>query len=392
MVEHTGMDRRIRNIDAIRGAALLGIFIVNIQAFSSLYYGSGLLPPDGRNGMDATLAFIISTVFELKFYLLFSYLFGYSMTLQIQSAERLGISYVPRILRRQAGLFVIGVVHAVLLFQGDILTTYALLGLLLLAQRNRPDTAKLKLAFGIIGVTAAVWLMIALVQWSEPARDDSEMYRSQAEAAMLSLRATPRDIIGQHLSGLWALLPMLLALQGPCALAMFLLGFISGDHRLLQYPERYAPHLNRVILWGMLVGIPGGLAYAWGTQFMPGSAAETAMLALGILTAPFLAMGFLAMLLKLFDSGRVECGRNALASAGRMALSNYLLQSLICAFLFQGYGLGLIGKVTVTQTFFFVLPIFGLQLLMSRWWLTRFTCGPVEWILRAMTIGRWSSK
>lgn len=383
------MDNRIRNIDAIRGVALLGIFVVNIQAFSSLYYGSGLLPPDGRTGMDAALALIISTAFELKFYLLFSYLFGYSMTLQMQSAERIGVTYMPRILRRQAGLFVIGILHAVLLFHGDILVTYSVLGLLLLALRNSPDTTKLKLACGIIGVTAALWLMIAFVQWGEPARDDSEMYRAQAEAAMHSLRATPLDIIGQHLSGLWTVLPMLLALQGPCALAMFLLGFVSGKYQLLQYPERYTPHLNKAILWGVLIGIPGGLAYAWGTQFMPGSAAETAMLALGILTAPFLTMGFLGALLKLFDSGRLERGRNALANAGRMALTNYLLQSLICSFLFQGYGLALIGKVSVTQTFFFVLPVFGLQLLMSRWWLTRFAYGPVEWILRAMTIGRW---
>lgn len=388
MTENTGMNRRIDNIDAIRGAALLGIFVVNIQAFSSPYYGSGILPAEGRTGLDSVLAFIISAAFELKFYLLFSYLFGYSVTLQIRSAQRLGISYVPRILRRQAGLFVIGALHAVLLFHGDILTTYALLGVLLLALRNLSDMAKLKLACAAIGVTAAVWLLIALVQWGEPPRDDAQAYRAQAQASIQALRMAPLNIIGQHLSGLWSLLPVLLLLQAPCALAMFLLGLASGNRRILEHPAHYAPYLDTLIRSGMLIGIPGGLAYAAATQFMPGSAAETAGLALNIVTAPCLAMALLAVLLRLFDSGWFDAGRKALASTGRMALSNYLLQSLACSFLFYGYGLGLVGKTSIVQNLMIVLPFFGLQILISRCWLAHFSYGPVEWLLRAITLGR----
>jgi uncharacterized protein len=383
------MRDRITNIDAIRGFALFGILVVNIMAFSSVYYGSGFLPPEGRTGADAVLAFIISAVFELKFYLLFSFLFGYSVTLQMQSAEKAEAAFIPRILRRQAGLFLIGAVHAVVLFHGDILTTYAVLGLLLLALRNTSDAGKLRLAFVLVVSTAAFWLLMAGLQWIEPARDDSALFQNYSEAAIAAFRETPRSIIAQHLAELGSFLPILLLLQAPCALAMFLLGFVSGQRKFFESRERYGAYLGRALVWGLSIGLPGGLVYAIASQFMPGSSLGTAAMALSILTAPFLTLALMAAMLKLFDSGRANWCRDDLASAGRMALSNYLLQSLACALIFHGYGLGLIGRVSIAQTLIIAILIFGVQLLVSRWWLRRFRYGPLEWLLRAMTIGRW---
>ena len=122
--------QRIQTIDAIRGFALFGILIVNILTFSSVYYETGLAPAGatGESGLAKALAFLVSALFELKFYLLFSFLFGYSVTLQMQSAERAGTGFLPRMFRRQTGLFAIGATHAVFLFHGDTLTTYAILG------------------------------------------------------------------------------------------------------------------------------------------------------------------------------------------------------------------------------------------------------------------------
>ena len=89
---------RITNIDALRGFALFGILLVNILAFSSAYYGTGIQPTGGRTTLETLLAFGISAIFELKFYLLFSFLFGYSVTLQLQSAEKAGAAFLPRML------------------------------------------------------------------------------------------------------------------------------------------------------------------------------------------------------------------------------------------------------------------------------------------------------
>ncbi|MES5045988.1 DUF418 domain-containing protein [Rhizobium nepotum] len=383
------MGDRIANIDAIRGFALFGVLVVNILAFSSVYYGSGFLAPAERTGADLVLAFMVSAVFELKFYLLFSFLFGYSVTLQMQSAEKAGVAFLPRMLRRQAGLFLIGAIHAVVLFHGDILTTYALLGLLLLALRRGSDTAKLRLALILVVATAAFWLLMAYLQWNEPARDDSALFQRKAEAAIAAFRGTPQTVVAEHLASLWSFLPMLLLLQAPCALAMFLLGFVSGQRRFFERREGYEAYLNRALLWGLLIGLPGGLVYAAATQLMPGSYLETVALALSVLTAPFFTLALMAAMLKLFDSDRAGRWRDALASAGRMALSNYLLQSVLCAAIFHGYGFGLIGRLSMAQTLIVALAIFAIQLLASCLWLRRFRYGPLEWLLRAMTIGYW---
>lgn len=128
---------RLAVVDALRGFALLGILMVNIGAFSSTFYGLEIPDPKFVAPFDRAVQFAISALFETKFYLLFSFLFGYSFTLQMSSSERTGRPFAPQILRRLATLWVIGLIHAALLYHGDILTTYALLGLVLLAARVR---------------------------------------------------------------------------------------------------------------------------------------------------------------------------------------------------------------------------------------------------------------
>ncbi|WP_037151843.1 DUF418 domain-containing protein [Rhizobium freirei] len=380
---------RITNIDALRGFALFGILQVNILAFSSVYYGTGLPATDGWSSLDAVLAFVISAVFELKFYLLFSFLFGYSVTLQMQSAQKADVAFLPRMLRRQAGLFLIGAIHALVLFHGDILTTYAVLGLLLLALREVRGGFKIRLAAAFVVVTAVLWFALAFLQWSAPDQDDSALIIDHAQTALAAYRGTPISIMGQHGEDMASFLPMLLLLQAPCALAMFLIGFVFGQRKLLQNRDLYRPYLVRSICWGLAVGLPGGVAYACATQFAPGTSLETAGLALSVLTSPFLTGAIIAGVLMALDSGRMGSWRDYLASAGRMALSNYLMQSIVCALIFHGYGFGLIGKLSFAMTLVVAVVLFGLQLLLSRWWLRRFNYGPVEWLLRAVTIGHW---
>lgn len=136
-----GAGGRLAQVDALRGFALLGILVVNIGYMASTYHGSGLEDPGFASPLDGAVRWFVTVFFEAKFFLLFSFLFGYSFTLQLDSAERSGARFAPRFLRRLAGLFVLGALHAVLLFPGDILTMYAVLGLILLAAR-RPGPAR----------------------------------------------------------------------------------------------------------------------------------------------------------------------------------------------------------------------------------------------------------
>lgn len=170
---------------------------------------------------------------------------------------------------------------------------------------------------------------------------------------------------------------------------MFLFGMIAGRHEMLARPRPHEPLLRRLTTLGFIVGLPGALLYALSSTFLAGTPWAVAGLALGLLTAPFLAGAYLALGLRLFETAFGQRIRAALAPAGRMALSNYLMQSLLCALIFYGYGLRLIGQLSPFIVFVIGLTIFTVQLLLSRWWLERHVYGPVEWLLRAMTLATW---
>lgn len=382
------MSDRITNIDAIRGFALFGILVVNILAFSSVGYGSGLPSPDSSSTLDTVLSFVISLFFELKFYLLFSFLFGYSVTLQMSSAQTAGASFVPRMVRRQIGLLLIGVMHAVLLYHGDILTTYALLGLVLLTFRGRSDRTCLRTAAGLIVATGAICLALACLFWLVPEIQDPEFMTAELTATREAFRGGFADVITARLNELVFVIPALLLLQAPCALAMFLVGLVAGRRKLLSTPALYQPFLRPALMLGLLVGLPGSLFYSVATTFAKGTALEIVGLVSSILTGPFLTMAILAALLQLFAWKPAEMLRNYLADAGRMALSNYLLQSLICSFVFYGYGLGLIDQLATVWSLAIAVVIFVTQVMFSHLWQKHFRYGPVEWLLRALTIGR----
>ena len=381
---------RIADVDALRGFALLGILQVNIMAFSSVMYG---IPSSGAEqsfGFSDLVHLFISTIFEMKFYLLFSFLFGYSVTLQMQSAVRAGEAFVPRFLRRQAGLWVIGLLHAVLLFHGDILSTYALLGVVLLLWRNSPDRALVKSAIWLIGITAVLWASLGVLLWNYPEQPDTAQLLSEAQLAYTAYTGSFSSVIMQHLNELKVMWLILLLIQAPCALAMFLLGFLAGKHQFLAQPDQYRPYLKPAITAGLFIGLPASFITALTALLAAGTHWEMLGLALSLATAPLLTFGIIAIMLKFFSTERGLFWRDALAPAGRMALSNYLLQSLICGFIFYGYGLGLIDQTSAFINVLIGLAIFAFQLVFSRWWMKHYYYGPLEWLLRALTIGHWS--
>src|SRR5699024_2433769 len=130
---------RVHDVDALRGFALLGIFVVNITFMASAYPGNLVDDPSFSSPLDGAARFVVAALFSMKFYLLFSFLFGYSFVLQMEAARRAGEAFAPRMLRRILGLFVIGVAHTVLLYGGDVLTTYAVVGLILLVLHRVRD-------------------------------------------------------------------------------------------------------------------------------------------------------------------------------------------------------------------------------------------------------------
>ncbi|MCY9786693.1 DUF418 domain-containing protein [Nocardiopsis sp. EMB25] len=380
---------RLLQVDALRGFALLGILIVNIGYLASAHHGSGVEDPAFRDPLDHAVRAFVAVFFEAKFFLLFSFLFGYSFTLQLASAERRGAGFVPRFLRRLSGLFVLGAAHAVLLFPGDILTTYAVLGLVLLAVRRLRPRRAVSAAVVILVVVGAAYALLALALHTAGGAGVEPGAATAAEAATEALRGDPASVVSAHLRQLPGVLFLLAFFQAPSALAAFLLGLAAGRLGALAEPLAYGRALARLQWVGFTVGLLGGLVYAHASFAHPGGAYQVLALGIDVVTAPLLAAAYAATLLRL-SSGRFGPRLTAaLAPPGRMALTHYLGQSLVCALLFTGYGAALVGRVSPLGAVAIALALFTAQAVISRWWLRRHPYGPVEWLLRVWTTLAW---
>ncbi|MGO3325662.1 DUF418 domain-containing protein [Gordonia sp. (in: high G+C Gram-positive bacteria)] len=376
---------RIHDVDALRGFALLGIFVVNITFMASAYPGNLVEDPSFGSASDGAARFVVSALFSMKFYLLFSFLFGYSFTLQMQAADRAGARFTSRMLRRTLGLFVLGVANIVLLYSGDILTTYAFACLILLGLYKTRDVVALRVAGGIY---ALVLLMMGasglLVDRSAFLPDHAEALANAAEQNRAML-GSYGEIVGQHLDGVPLLIAQAATMQGPTALAMFLVGMVAGRRRLLADLTGSEPTLRRIQLVGFPVGLAGAVGYA-----LLGGDTATAAVTLSLVTAPLLSAAYAATLLRAMHHPRFGWLRRSLAPAGRIALTNYLLQSVIGLLLFTGIGFGLAGTLSPPALLALAFAVFVCQLAASAWWTRRHRYGPAEWLLRVFTNWRLS--
>ncbi|MGX2997299.1 DUF418 domain-containing protein [Streptomyces sp. JNUCC 64] len=382
----TGTAGRLLNVDALRGFALLGILVVNIWVFADPHYATPTGNPRYDSGLDHAVRFTMSLLFETKFYLLFSFLFGYSFTLQMGAAERAGASFRPRMLRRQAGLLAIGLLHGALLYYGEILSLYALLGLVLLACRAMAPARAVRTAVALLGTVGAGWLLLGLADLA-----DGGSAGSAGSAAADKLAAFGGDAAataGFHSGHLAETFAALVVIQGAGALAMFFLGHAAGRVRLFAEPERYRVPLRRALLVGGPVGLAGAAVYAASAVYAQGSALETLAFGIGQLTAPLLTASYVAAGLLLFRTRPGGAVERALAPLGKTALTNYLLQSAVLGVLFTGYGFGLVDRLAPSAVVAVVPLVYAGQLLLSHWWLRAHRYGPAEWALRAVTVWR----
>ncbi|RVX44001.1 uncharacterized protein EDD27_6716 [Nonomuraea polychroma] len=376
---------RIASVDALRGFSLLGILVVNIAFLASGYRMAGLAEPAFDSPLDWGVRWTVTLLLENKFYLLFSFLFGYSFTLQLDSAARLDRPFVPMFLRRLAGLFLLGLAHAVLLFPGDILTTYAAVGVALLVLRRITPRAAILLAAGLTALLALGFVLLALMAMA--GHDMSGTVAGGAAEATRSDAALGSgfwEIVAEHVRKLSSIIMLRVLFQGPAVLAACLVGLAIGKLGALRDLSAHTRTLRRLQWTGFTVGLAGACFYtlaAWN-----GTVHKFWGEAVDLVTAPLLAAAYGATFLRLLP--HVPRLGRALAAPGRMALSNYLAQSLICALIFTGYGLALVDRVSPPVEVVIALGIFTAQVLYSRWWLKGHRYGPVEWLLRYLTYCR----
>jgi uncharacterized protein len=393
-------EERIETLDILRGFALFGILLVNMAFFNTAFFTLFTGTP-WTSLPDRLASGFIRAFAEGKFYTIFSFLFGLGFALIMQRSAARDRPVVPLYVRRLLALLLIGIAHAVLLWYGDILVTYALLGFVLLLFRNcRPRTlliwAAVLLLLPVLVGSAFIALFTALqntpaFQEGMAGSDPTALYRELAATATAIYSEGSYGEIVQHRLGelLWVL-PFGLFVQGWGVLAMFLLGLYAGKRELFRDVEAHRPLFRRLLIWGLVIGLPLNLlsAVLYNPQMQSFSAASLVGVVNTYIGAPALSFAYIAAVTLLVQRDVWRRRLAPIGSVGRMALTNYLLQSLICTTLFYGYGLGLFGQVGPAVGLVLSVVIYAIQVPWSVWWLQRFQYGPMEWLWRVLTYGR----
>lgn len=384
-------------LDALRGFALLGILLVNIEAFSG-YAFRGLLSAAGApaselmfSAFDAPLAWLAQALVQGKFYSLFSFLFGLGFALQMQRAQALGAGAVPMLRRRLFWLLVFGLAHALLLWFGDILTTYAVLGLGLLLFRSLSTRALLGWALIFLASPVLIYLLFLAIGMDDPlagapAKDPAQSPIGRAVAVMAG--GSYLEAVQMHLQFYpmgWVRRALRLAL--PRIFGMFLLGVWAARVGLPAARSALRPLLRRWLRWGLGLGLPLNLIYAalgGSDTLLPASTAGLLVALFSTLGIPLLCLAYVGAFALYWPAGR---GDGLLVAAGRTALSHYLGQSLICISLFYGFGLGLFGSVSYTLVLPIAVAVFLVLALLGRAWLRVWPQGPLEALWRCLSYG-----
>lgn len=397
--------QRVYTLDVLRGFALLGILLVNVELFRGpLAWDAMLGRAPATAGGERAVQFLVGWLVSGKFLSSFALLFGVGAAVISTRALRAGRSPHALLARRYAWLMVFGVAHMVLLFSGDILFAYGLAGLLLLPfLLVRPRTA-LWWAGGIVGALVLMTLLVPLVAASLPDPGDAP---SSPVAGIIEQRRdlaveayTTGGPVDQIRARAWEALFVqagtLLAL--PRVFAMFLLGFALGRLGIVTSLDAWLPRLRTAAVVGVSVGLvlnlPAGFAGPVSTSTAAGGLGQQAWALpvreiARILGEPLLAIGYLSSLAVLCQRPIVASALRPLADAGRMALTGYLLQSVLAT----GYFVWLsqYGRLSAVDALVVVVAIWIVMLASCVLWQARFPRGPLEALWRRLTYGRADS-
>lgn len=398
----TDSPERIRTLDLVRGVAVLGILAINIASFAaptSASYSPNL-PEPGSTADNWVFAFNL-LFFEGKMRALFSILFGASLLLFIQRREARGCDGPGLQVRRLWWLALIGWLHFVLLWDGDVLFIYACVGLGALFMRSTPPGQLLGLALPLF----LVWQVWGIATWAPSAALEQRVAEGTASGqerwdyAMIAAdrrradRADTIDTLGSYGHEVTARqadhpaypLALLLTIWGETltyvmiGMALLGSGFFAGE-----WPRR---RLIALAAGGTTAGLAGTLAFiAWAH---PRGYPELAMqLAIGyLLSIPHLltALGYAALLVLGAPCLLATRAGRRIEAAGRMAFSNYLGTTVVMCAIFYGWGLGLFGQFGAAGQWLFVVLGWALMLGWSKPWLARYRQGPLEWLWRSLT-------
>lgn len=370
---------RMGGLDVLRGFALLGVLLMNLHSsFRVLIYDFAMRFHTHDGFLNKAVDYCLEVLVMGKAMLLLSLLFGAGMAVQVERARAAHRNPSWLLARRLAILFAIGVLHYFLLWDGDILMIYALCGFLLLALQHLPAGILVRLA---ILVCLVEFLMIRSGEnydWSYLGEYVRVEYEWFLYGSYLELVYYRFFLLATRVYSEWRAI-------FPASIGMMLLGMAAWKAGVFTQVDIFRARLRKAAVVGGAFGLCAtviAVRKRVSLEFEPMDAV------LGI-------VGTLALGLAYGAAGWLYLSRNTpgpflsrIGDFGRMALTNYLLQSLIFSTLFYGYGFGLLGRVSSSMALLLGLAVFTIQIFFSEYWLQRHRFGPAEWVWRRLTYGR----
>ncbi|MBT1065551.1 DUF418 domain-containing protein [Bowmanella sp. Y26] len=444
--------QRLVILDILRGFALWGILLMNIEWFNRPISEIGQWD-ESQQGLSLAAGWFVRLFIEGKFYTLFSLLFGMGFAIMLRHGKATGRDYFAWFSRRLTVLFLFGLLHLVFLWSGDILHSYAMAGFILLGMvwlfdkgylqdLQRPHN-QLRVALWWLGAPSVLLLLAALLfstqdtgnqheqdwQYEQAVEarakllmsgakplpvDENSTELSEPELLELDARLRAEELkqnaleleqeiqaLGQgtflqaskfRLQQATAEFPFSLINILLAIFPLFLLGYALQGSGMIENYQRYSRVWKLLCCGGIGIGLPLSL---WALILMQAPRFEldswlgAVAYSLYYLSQYVLSAGYLGGLLWLCSQPRWLARLSGLAAMGKMALTHYLTHSLVLSLLFFGYGLGWYGQVDRAWQLLIALALLICQLLISPWWLTYFQFGPLEWLWRCLTYKAW---
>ena len=375
------INERLHLLDALRGFASFGIILVHVYVFSGYgWMDEGIVQAMPSYQVDKVVQAILEILVDTKFITIFSILFGVGFSIQLERAKVSGVNFKGYFLKRMAVLLTIACVHAYLLWFGDIIRYYALCGMLLVLVSNWSNKTILRTAifFGVF-LTAAVFILNGILQIGYPSHYpsrqqiyDAFIYGSFKEALVMNWRIDSLHNFIQDSP-----------ITFVSVFGKILLGFWLGRIGFFQNSLAYGALQKKWILAGIFIGIPssiglwaikGGHLDLDGYWMMP----LIFVIAGGLILHSFL---YISLFIRFFHKWGMHPVLKSFTIVGRMALTNYILQSILCIIIFYGWFPGFkLRGVGPTSLFGISIVVFATQVLFTSWWLSKNQIGPVEWL------------
>ncbi len=420
---------RIAEMDILRGFALLGICVINLQDF----LGPGAISGDSPRfpaWYDRTAEFFINLLGSGKFNAMFSFLFGVGFAIQMDRAAAKNASFATMYVRRLLALFLFGAAHLILLWEGDVLHVYAAIGLLLIFFRTFDDRWLWYLmVLTLVGPIA--WVGTRATPTPEKQEATArEAYARAVESikiygrgdylippymplAVRKARDKAHDVSlvpatirvtaeGSYRRGVaWRVKGWVREMRKGSAIfwavlgTTLIIGFLAGRRGIFQDIPGHLPFIRWVTIVSGVIGLGLAAVYAIASLLArPGEQSSTMGIVaiLGyIFGRPFLCAFYMGVIILLAQTERFRRLLAPLALVGRMPLTNYLVHSVVFALLFYGYGLGLLYRIGPALSLPIAFTLYGIQVAYSNWWMKRFQFGPMEWVWRTLTYGNPAS-